>query len=91
MPMNLNHTGLLNGQLALITGAASGIGQAIAVAYAQAGARVIVSDRALADLAILVLDPVAIGAGLIARHANLLRDSLNHAPLRSDHFHLLQW
>jgi NAD(P)-dependent dehydrogenase (short-subunit alcohol dehydrogenase family) len=36
---------LLNGKLALVTGAASGIGQAIAVAYAQAGARVLVTDR----------------------------------------------
>ena len=36
---------LLGGKLALVTGAASGIGQAIAVAFAQAGARVIVTDR----------------------------------------------
>jgi len=31
-------------QVALVTGAASGIGRAIALAYAQAGARVVVSD-----------------------------------------------
>lgn len=37
-------TNLLAGKLALITGAASGIGQAIAVAYAKAGARVILTD-----------------------------------------------
>lgn len=36
---------LLQGKLALVTGAASGIGQAISVAYAQAGADVIVTDR----------------------------------------------
>lgn len=35
---------LLKGRLALVTGAASGIGQAIAVGYASAGARVIVTD-----------------------------------------------
>lgn len=35
---------LLQNRLALITGAAGGIGQAIAVAYARAGARVIVTD-----------------------------------------------
>jgi meso-butanediol dehydrogenase / (S,S)-butanediol dehydrogenase / diacetyl reductase len=35
---------LLEGKLALVTGAASGIGRAIAIAYAQAGARVIVTD-----------------------------------------------
>lgn len=36
--------GLLAGRLALVTGAASGIGQAVAVAFARAGARVIVTD-----------------------------------------------
>ncbi len=36
--------GLLQGRLALITGAASGIGQAIAISFAKAGARVIVTD-----------------------------------------------
>ena len=36
---------LLEGKLALVTGAASGIGRAIAVAYARAGARVVLTDR----------------------------------------------
>jgi 3-hydroxybutyrate dehydrogenase len=36
----------LNGKVALVTGAASGIGRAIATAYAQAGARVVVADIA---------------------------------------------
>ena len=35
---------LLKGKLALVTGAASGIGQAIAVAYAREGAQVVVTD-----------------------------------------------
>jgi NAD(P)-dependent dehydrogenase (short-subunit alcohol dehydrogenase family) len=36
---------LLAGRLALVTGAAGGIGRAIAVAYARAGARVVLTDR----------------------------------------------
>lgn len=39
---------LLSGKVAIITGAASGIGQAIAVAFACSGARVIVTDLTLA-------------------------------------------
>jgi NAD(P)-dependent dehydrogenase (short-subunit alcohol dehydrogenase family) len=38
---------LLKGKLAIVTGAASGIGQAIALGYAIAGARVVVTDLAL--------------------------------------------
>jgi NAD(P)-dependent dehydrogenase (short-subunit alcohol dehydrogenase family) len=37
-------TGLLHGRLALVTGAASGIGRAIAVGYAREGARVVLTD-----------------------------------------------
>lgn len=40
---------LLRGRTALVTGAASGIGQAIALAYARAGAKVLVTDRSEAD------------------------------------------
>ena len=38
--------GVLSGRTALVTGAASGIGAAIAVAYAEAGARLAIADRA---------------------------------------------
>jgi meso-butanediol dehydrogenase/(S,S)-butanediol dehydrogenase/diacetyl reductase len=54
-------TGLLQGKLALVTGAASGIGQAIAVAYAAAGARVIVTDRDAASCATTLAQVQACG------------------------------
>lgn len=38
------HTGLLHGRLALVTGAASGIGRAISLGYAREGARVVLTD-----------------------------------------------
>jgi NAD(P)-dependent dehydrogenase (short-subunit alcohol dehydrogenase family) len=40
----------LSGKVALITGASRGIGEAIAIAYSQAGARVVLASRKQADL-----------------------------------------
>ena len=50
--------GLLQDKLALVTGAASGIGAGIAQAMVAAGARVIIAD----------VTPVTAGLSYIARH-----------------------
>ncbi|HEX2286967.1 MAG TPA: SDR family NAD(P)-dependent oxidoreductase, partial [Mycobacterium sp.] len=44
--MSIPHTTLLTGRTALVTGAASGIGRAIAAHYLAAGAHVVLADRA---------------------------------------------
>jgi len=51
----------LTGQVALVTGAGRGIGRAIAIGYAQAGAHVVVASRTAADLDSLVEVVVAEG------------------------------
>ena len=52
----------LEGMVAVITGAARGIGRAIAVRFAQAGAKVVVSDRELKDVQVVV-DEIEAGGG----------------------------
>jgi NAD(P)-dependent dehydrogenase (short-subunit alcohol dehydrogenase family) len=48
--MNYKQIFDLSGKVALITGASRGIGEAIALAYAQAGAKVVLTSRKQADL-----------------------------------------
>lgn len=49
MNVEINKDGVLAGQVAVITGASRGIGEAIALRYAQEGAKVIVSARTVED------------------------------------------
>ena len=49
MAATVNSNGVLAGQVAVVTGASRGIGEAIAIRYAMEGARVVVSARTVED------------------------------------------
>lgn len=56
----------LDGQVAVVTGASKGIGRAIALAFAEAGAKVVLAARTLADLEALADEIRAAGGEAIA-------------------------
>ena len=49
MAATVNKNGVLAGQVAVVTGASRGIGEAIAIRYAMEGAKVIVSARTVEE------------------------------------------
>src|SRR5687768_17299187 len=49
MVATVNKNGVLAGQVAVVTGASRGIGEAIAIRYAQEGAKVVVSARTVEE------------------------------------------
>lgn len=63
----------LKGKVALITGASRGIGQAIAVGYAQAGADVVVASRKLPDLEKVAQQIRGMGRKSLAVEAHVAR------------------
>jgi len=67
--------GILDGKVALVTGGASGIGQATAVVMAREGARVAVADRAEADAAATVALINAAGGQAIAIGSDVTREA----------------
>ena len=68
-------TGILEGKVALVTGGASGIGQATSVVMAREGARVAVADRAEADAAATVALINAAGGQAIAIGGDVTREA----------------
>jgi glucose 1-dehydrogenase len=74
--MKLNHNGLLREQTAIVTGASSGIGAAIAKAFAQAGAKVGINyrgDRDVVDR--MVADIKEQGGDAVALKADVSQES----------------
>lgn len=61
--MGNEKNGVLKGQRALVTGASSGIGKAIAVGLAEAGASVVINFRAGGDKANQVVDEIKTAGG----------------------------
>jgi glucose 1-dehydrogenase len=69
---SLQHLALLKGQTALVTGASSGIGRAIALALGRAGANVVVNCRARPeDAEAVAADIRAAGSGAITVQADV--------------------
>ncbi len=74
--MGNEKSGLLKGQRALVTGSSSGIGKAIAIALAEAGASVVVNFRAGGDKANQVVDEIkSAGGEAIALQADVSSES----------------
>jgi len=63
----------LEGKVALITGASRGIGQAIAIRYAQAGAKVVVSSRKAENIQPVAAEIEAAGGEVLAVAAHVGR------------------
>lgn len=71
--MGIEQSGVLRGKVAIITGAATGIGRASALLFCQAGARVALTDAREPELARTVADVLAAGGEAAQIVADLTR------------------
>jgi NAD(P)-dependent dehydrogenase (short-subunit alcohol dehydrogenase family) len=71
--MAIAETGALNGKVAVITGAATGIGRASALLFSRAGARLMLADVREPELARTVADVRAAGGEVTSMVADLAR------------------
>ena len=62
---------MLEGKVALITGASQGLGKALALAYAEAGARVVLNSRSEESIRPVAEEAVSSGAEVVAMAADV--------------------
>jgi NAD(P)-dependent dehydrogenase (short-subunit alcohol dehydrogenase family) len=62
---------MLEGKVALITGASQGLGKALALAYAEAGARVVINSRSKESIRPVAEEAVSSGAEVLAMAADV--------------------
>lgn len=86
--MNIQDAFSLNGKVAIITGAGKGIGKAIGLTYAEAGANVVFAARTLADVEQAAKEAEALGVKALALQCDVLDDEqlVSLVPKTIEHF-----
>ena len=83
--MNILQHFQLEGSVAIVTGSGRGIGRAIALAYAEAGADVVCSARSLADVQAVAEQIRAMGRRALAITCDVLDPEQRQALVRQSH------